>query len=169
MRYLYHICLYVNPPIDSCLSHRLLGVDWFWLSTRRILQWVWFFSSTLFKVYICLFVSSLHPGNLTSTEVGVLRAWSVMFSLWRSGWFFFFWMPAVFAAESIMQRLRTRHPGVLLSGSDWRIRSLLPLLRLMGFMTAMFHLLSISFILSAQTSCFHFALKQEGHLEFYRG
>lgn len=72
------------------VSHRLLGVDWFWLSTRRILQWVWFFSSTLFKVYICLFVSSLHPGNLTSTEVGVLRAWSVMFSLWRSGWFFFF-------------------------------------------------------------------------------
>lgn len=70
------------------VSHRLLGVDWFWLSTRRILPWVWFFSSTLFKVYICLFVSSLHPGNLRSTEVGVLRAWSVMFSLWRSGWFF---------------------------------------------------------------------------------
>jgi hypothetical protein len=36
----------------------------------------------------------------------------------------------------------------------------------MGFTTAMFHLLSVSFILSgvkSQTSCFQFALKQEGH------
>lgn len=35
------------------------------------------------KVYIYFFVSSLHPGNLRSTGVGVLRAWSVIF-------FFFF-------------------------------------------------------------------------------
>ena len=91
-----------------------LGLIVFWLSARRILSWVWLFLLPYSKVYICLFISSLHPGSLRSTEVGVLRALSVMFSLRRSGWLF--WMPAVFVALSIMQRLRARGPGILLWG-----------------------------------------------------